>query len=305
MELARTMLSDSNLPKYFWADAVSTTCFVSNRVNIRPILKKTPYDLFKGRKPNIAFFHIFGCKCFVLNNDKDNLGKFDEKSDEGIFLGYSLTSKAYRIYNKRILNIEESMHVKFDESNPSKEEIVVCDDDDDDFVEIPKEDTSNKNQEAPIQQESNENDLPKEWRTHRDHPIDKVIGDISQGVATRLNLKDACLNMAFVSQIEPSKTDEALEDDQWIVAMQEELNQFERNQVWELVPRSSGKHIICSRWVFKNKLDENGIIVRNKARLVPQGYNQEEGIDFEETFSPIARLEAICLLLAYACPMNF
>jgi hypothetical protein len=196
------------------------------------------------------------------------------------------------------------MHVKFDESNPSKEEIVVCDDDDD-FVEIPKEDTSNKDQEAPIQQESNENDLPKEWRTHRDHPIDKVIGDISQGVATRLNLKDACLNMAFVSQIEPSKIDEALEDDQWIVAMQEELNQFERNQVWELVPRPSGKHIIGTRWVFKNKLDENGIIVRNKARLVAQGYNQEEGIDFEETFAPIARLEAIRLLLAYTCSMNF
>lgn len=239
MELARTMFSDSNLPKYFWADAVSTTCFVSNRVNIRPILKKTPYELFKGRKPNIAFFHIFGCKCFILNNDKDNLGKFEEKSDEGIFLGYSLTSKAYRIYNKITLNIEESMHVKFDESNPSKEEIVVCDDDDD-FVEIAKEDTSNKNQEEPIQQESNENYLPKEWRTHKDYPIDKVIGDISQGVATRLNLKDACLNMAFVSQIEPSKIDEALGDDQWIVAMQEELNQFERNQVWELVSRPSG-----------------------------------------------------------------
>lgn len=111
--------------------------------------------------------------------------------------------------------------------------------------------------------------------------------------------------MAFVSQIEPSKIDEALEDDQWIVAMQEELNQFERNQVWELVSRPSGKHIIGTRWVFKNKLDENGIIVRNKAILVAQGYNQEEGIDFEEIFAPVARLEAIRLLLAYACSMNF
>ena len=118
----------------------------------------------------------------------------------------------------------------------------------------------------------------------------KVIGDISQGMSTRLNLKDACLNMAFVSQIEPSKVDEALGDDQWIIGMQEELNQFERNQVWELVPRPSNKHIIGTRWVFKNKLDENGIIVRNKARLVAQGYNQEEGIDFEETFDPVARL---------------
>lgn len=70
--------------------AVSTTCYVSNRVIIRPIFKKTPYELFKGRKPNNADFHIFGCKFFVFNNDKDNRGKFDEKFDEGIFLGYSL-----------------------------------------------------------------------------------------------------------------------------------------------------------------------------------------------------------------------
>lgn len=138
------MLSDSNLPKYFWADAISTTCYVSNRIIIRPILRKTPYELFKGRKPNISYFHIFGWKCFILNNDKDNLGKFDEKSDEGIFLGYSLTSKAYRIYNKRILKIEESMHVTFDESNPSNEDIILCDDDDD-FVEVPQNDTSSGN----------------------------------------------------------------------------------------------------------------------------------------------------------------
>ena len=253
IELARTMLSDSNLPKYFWADAVSTTCFVRNRVNIRPILKKTPYELFRGRKPNISFFHVFGCKCFVLNNDKDNLGKFDEKSDEGIFLGYSLSSKAYRIYNKRTLTIEESMHVSFDESNPSEEDTIVLNNDDE-ILDIPQEDgskTNNENQleqqEEQIPEESNVNDLPKEWITHRDHPIDKIIRDISQGVSTRLNLKDACLNMAFVSQIEPSKVDDALGDDQWMIAMQEELNQFERNKVWELVPRPSDKHIIGTR----------------------------------------------------------
>ena len=87
--------------------------------------------------------------------------------------------------------------------------------------------------------------------------------------------------------------------------MQEELNQFEINQVWELVPRPKDKHIIGTKWVFKNKLDENGIVVRNKARLVAQGYNQEEGIDFDETFALVARLEAIRVLLAYACSLNF
>jgi len=78
---------------------------------IRPILKITPYELFKGRKPNVAHLKIFGCKCFVLNNGKENLGKFDSKANEAIFLGYSLTSKAYRIFNRRTLNVEESVHV--------------------------------------------------------------------------------------------------------------------------------------------------------------------------------------------------
>lgn len=304
VELARMTLSDAKLPKYFWEDAVSTACYVSNRVNIRPILKKTPYELFKGRKPNITHFHVFGCKCFVLNNDKDNLGKFDEKSDEGIFLGYSLTSKAYRIFNKRTLVIEEYMHVTFDESFTSKEDHDPCDDEDD-LMDTTIEDNINGDQPNSHDEEVQHDNLPQEWKTHRDHPIDSIIGDINKGVTTRLNLKDACLNMAFVSQIEPCKVDDALEDDQWIDAMQEELNQFERNQVWELVPRPKDKHIIGTKWVFKNKLDENGIVVRNKARLVAQGYNQEEGIDFDETFAPVARLEAIRVLLAYACSLNF
>ena len=91
----------------------------------------------------------------------------------------------------------------------------------------------------------------------------------------------------------------------WMIAMQEELNQFERSEVQELVPRPSIKSIIGTRWAFRNKMDENGIIVRNKARLVAQGFNQEEQIDYEETFTPIARLEAIRMLLVFACFKNF
>ena len=84
---------------------------------IRQILKKIPYELWKERKPNIAYFHIFGCRCFVLNNGKERLEKFDAKSNEAIFLGYSSTSKAFRVFNKRTLVVEESIHVVFDESN--------------------------------------------------------------------------------------------------------------------------------------------------------------------------------------------
>ncbi|MCR2847933.1 hypothetical protein KN825_15245, partial [Weizmannia coagulans] len=87
--------------------------------------------------------------------------------------------------------------------------------------------------------------------------------------------------------------------------MQEELNQFEINEVWELVPRPSDQKVIGTKWVFRNKMDEEGIITRNKARLLAQGYNQQEGIDYEETFAPVARLEAIRMLLAHACHKNF
>ena len=105
--------------------------------------------------------------------------------------------------------------------------------------------------------------------------------------------------------MEPKNPKEASTDENWIIAMQEELNQIECNEVWKLVPRPNDQTVIGTKWVYKNKADELGNITRNKARLVAQGYNQEEGIDYEETFAPIARLEAIRILLAYTCHHNF
>ena len=107
-----------NLSKYFWEDAINTSCHVLNRITIRPILDNTPYELLKGRKPNLSHLRVFGCKCFILNNGKDKLGKFDAKADDGIFLGYSSNRKAYRVFNKRTLTVEESIHVTFDETPP-------------------------------------------------------------------------------------------------------------------------------------------------------------------------------------------
>ena len=94
-------------------------------------------------------------------------------------------------------------------------------------------------------------------------------------------------------------------DEHWLMAMHGELNQFKRNEVWDLVPKFASLKSIGTKWVFRNKLDESGIIVRNKARLVAKGYHQEEGIDYDETYAPDARLEAIRLLLDFACIMNF
>ncbi|GJV56313.1 retrovirus-related pol polyprotein from transposon TNT 1-94 [Tanacetum coccineum] len=104
---------------------------------------------------------------------------------------------------------------------------------------------------------------------------------------------------------EPKNINEALKDENWIMAMQEELNQFKTNDVWELVQNPMDMTIIGTKWVYRNKLDENGVVTRNKARLVAQGYNQQEGIDYDETYAPVARLESIRILLAYACALDF
>ncbi|GJR99883.1 retrovirus-related pol polyprotein from transposon TNT 1-94 [Tanacetum coccineum] len=104
---------------------------------------------------------------------------------------------------------------------------------------------------------------------------------------------------------EPKNVNEALGDESWIVVMQEELNQLIANKVWELVPQPRNMTIIGTKWVFRNKLDKNGIVSQNKARLVAQGYNQQEGIDYDETYTPVAKLMSIRILLAYACALDF
>ena len=111
-EMARTMLNENNLPKYFWAEVVNTSCYVLNKVLLRSIIKKIPYEFWKNKKSDINYFKVFGCKCFILNT-KENLGKFDAKSDVGIFLGYSTSSKTFRVFNKRTIVVEESIHVIF------------------------------------------------------------------------------------------------------------------------------------------------------------------------------------------------
>nr|KYP35691.1 Retrovirus-related Pol polyprotein from transposon TNT 1-94 [Cajanus cajan]KYP38474.1 Retrovirus-related Pol polyprotein from transposon TNT 1-94 [Cajanus cajan] len=301
IELARAMLNENGLPKYFWADAVNTACYVLNRILIRPILKKTPYELYKGRKPDISHFKVFGCKCFVLNNGKDTLGKFDAKADEGVFIGYSAISKAYRVFNKSTLSVEESIHVTFDETNILEKGKSLNDEDEIGDSITQEEEKLELQQKTP----SEDTSLPKEWRKPKDLSLDNILGDINKGVSTRHSFNLLSDDMAFVSQIEPLCVEHALKDEFWIMAMHDELNQFKRNDVWILVPFNKNMNIIGTKWVFRNKLNEEGVIVKNKARLVAKGYNQQEGIDFGETYAPVARLEAVRLLLAFACVFDF
>ena len=114
IEAARTMLEESKLPTYFWAEAVNTACYTQNISLINQARCMTPYQLFKNKKPTLNFLHVFGCKCYILRNQTDQNEKFDANADEGIFVGY-IVGKAYRVYNLRTNIIMESIHVVFDD----------------------------------------------------------------------------------------------------------------------------------------------------------------------------------------------
>jgi hypothetical protein len=134
--------------------------------------------------------------------------------------------------------------------------------------------------------------------------VDNILGDIKKGVTTRLRVANFCQHYSFVSSMEPFKVEDALYNPDWVMDMQEELNNFKRNEVWSLVERLK-QNVVGTKWVFRNKQDGHGVVIRNKARLVAKGYSQVEGLDFGETFAPVARLESIRILLAYATHHDF
>ncbi|GJV43785.1 retrovirus-related pol polyprotein from transposon TNT 1-94 [Tanacetum coccineum] len=272
-EMSKTMLNQQSLPQSFGV---------------------TP-------KPTLDYFRVFGSKCFILNT-KDYLTKFDPKSYEGVFSGYSQNSKAYIILNKHTRKIEESLNVTFDETPPpSKTSPLVYDDlDEEEAIKV----TKKKNLENNVEDETLEIDEIVSIKESRNHQLENVIENLNQRIL-RSQAQNQSNFFCFISTIEPKNVNEALANESWIVAMQVELNQFIANNVWELVPQPRNMTIIRTKWVFRNKLDENGVVSRNKAWLVAQGYNQQEGIDYDETYAPVARLESIRILLAYACALDF
>jgi hypothetical protein len=175
--------------------------------------------------------------------------------------------------------------------------------------EAPQEESNDQGGDAHDQDEEDEQ-VPRlpHPRVHqaiqRDHPVNTILGDIQKGVTIRSRVAHFCEHYSFVSFIEPHRVEEALQDSDWVVAMQEELSNFTRNEVCHLVPRPN-QNVVGTKWVFRNKQDEHGVVIRNKARLVAKGYSQVEGLDFGETYAPVARLESIRILLAYATYHGF
>ncbi|GJT66560.1 putative ribonuclease H-like domain-containing protein [Tanacetum coccineum] len=312
IEAARTMLADSLLPTVFWAEAVNTACYVLNRVLVTKPHNKTPYELIIGRPPSISFMRPFGCPVTILNT-LDPLGKFDGKAEEGFLVGYSVNSKAFRVFNSQTRKVKENLHVNFLENKPN-----VAGQGPNWLFDIDSLTNSMNYQPVTAGNQTNKNAGPQEANGNTGL---KQSVDAGQSEEKNFDDEDLHYNSPFAEQVmgaetdfqhhgtfnfqEPTKIAQALDDESWVEAMQEELLQFKIQKVWTLVDLPYGKKAIGTKWVYRNKKDERGIVVRNKARLVAQGYKQEEGIDYDEVFAPVARIEAIRLFLAYASFMNF
>ncbi|GJZ82999.1 retrovirus-related pol polyprotein from transposon TNT 1-94 [Tanacetum coccineum] len=221
---------------------------------------------------------------------------------EGVFLGYSQNSKAYIILNTQTTRVEESLNVTFNETPPLPKTSLLKDDD------LVEEEAIKVNNTRPLGNDVEDKSLESNEiiniKESKSHPLENVIGNLNQRTL-RSQAQDKSNFFCFLSTIESKNINEALKDKSWVVVMQEELNQFVANDVWELVPNPKNMTIIGTKWVYRNKLDENGVVSRNKARLVAQGYNQQDGIDYDKTYAPVARLEYIRILLAYVCSLDF
>jgi FtsZ-interacting cell division protein YlmF len=313
-QMARSMMNERNIPQTYWVDAIHTTVHILNKAHLRPHSDKTPYELWFGRPASIKHFKVFGSKCYIKNKD-ENIGKYDDQDDEGIFLGYATNSKGYICYNKRLHKLVDCIDIKVDKEipvinvssvEPRIEDIV---EDEDEQVQGSEKEESESDEDTNTQTDTNQQKEAKSPLriVKKNHPENQIIGGINKGVQTRRKLiKDSEQSqVAFLAMTEPKNFAEANKHDDWIRAMNKELDQIEKNNTWELVPRPEDKNVIGSKWVFKNKMNEKGQVVRNKARLVCKGYAQVEGQYFEENFAPVARLEAIRMFLAYSYHKNF
>ncbi|GJR28673.1 retrovirus-related pol polyprotein from transposon TNT 1-94 [Tanacetum coccineum] len=312
----------NELPLFLWAKAIATACFIQNLLIIHKRFDKTPYELINKRKPNIKLFHVFGSRCYLLN-DYDDIGKLKAKGDIGVFVGYSKDSVAFKVYNKTTRKIHESVNVNIDEiskmaskkfslehglsklnetgksSNPTVSQVEETSKKDledlfhnfyDEYFDASKtkkplttnvETSTNEGEvfhevSVSFEGESSSSSMNDDVQSSKEVTVPQTN---TQSIQNNMipNVNDA-------SSIEPANVAEALKDADWVIAMQEELDQFAR---------------------LKNKKDESCLVIQNKARLIAVGYSQQEGIDYDETFTPVARIEAIRLFLAYAAHKDF
>ncbi|GJU63147.1 ribonuclease H-like domain-containing protein [Tanacetum coccineum] len=349
------------------AEEVSTACYVQNRVLVTKPHNKTPYELLHGRQPSISFMRPFGCPMTILNT-LDPLGKFDRKSNEGFFVGYSINSKAFRGVDQIVFDIDlltNSMNYELNTTGNQTNKNAGIKDNTQQYILLPllydspqslkdavADDAGKKTYEEPANEADMDNLLiqPKKGyanSTNRDSIVSPSVSlagqnftnaddlltdplmpdledtanllntgifsgaydDEDMGAEAELNNLETTMNVSPIPTIRIHKDhpkDQIIGDINSATQTRRMTKISEEHaMVWTLVDISKGKRAIGTKWVYRNKKDKRGIVVRNKARLVTQGYTQEKGIHYDEIFALVARIEAIRLFFAYASFMGF
>ncbi|KAK9071891.1 hypothetical protein SSX86_008322 [Deinandra increscens subsp. villosa] len=317
IKAARTMLCEARLPIFFWAEAVNTACYVQNRADECYFVgysANSAYRVYnKTTKVIVEAFNVD----WLEDNPTDAGTGPDRIFDYGsLFEGFNFSNMFPSLGEEEDI-IAPAPEVRSSVENVSDSVLAAAPKDDN--VDVPESSGTHDDQKESETQGMNDNvddtnlhvsiSVPdvQATRINRDHPLSNVVGPVSAGVTTRSRVGDInfCMYSCFISQIEPPNVMVALKDLSWMEAMHDELNQFSKLGVWHLVKRPDNKKVIHTRWLYKNKKDDTGVIVRNKARLIIQGHRQVYGIDYDKVYAPVARLEAIQIFLVVATYLNF
>lgn len=310
VEMVRSMLKTKTLPDRFWAEAVATSVYLLNLSPTKAVMNRstdyrTPFEAWYNQKPSVSHLKVFGCIAYCLKNAQSRK-KLDQKSDKCIFIGYCSRSKAYRLYNPDTQKIITSRNVVFDENakwglqNTDEDESHVAP-----FEDGGKNVGASSNPAASPDDGSGDSDHENSSSDSPHTPATSGSESSSSGSESShkkfRSLKDIYETSQFaLSIMEPRTYEEANKTKEWRNAMEEELEALKKNQTWSLVNLPSRKRAIALKWVFKTKLKADGTIQKYKARIVAKGYTQEYGVDFEDTFSPVARFETIQVIMSLA-----
>ncbi|WOG95118.1 hypothetical protein DCAR_0314420 [Daucus carota subsp. sativus] len=311
LDMARSMVKAKHLPRTFWAEAVLCAVYLLNRCPTKSVRNKTPNEAWSGSKPSVGHLRIFGCIAYA-HVPEQKRKKLDDKGDKCIFTGYDKRSKAYRLYNPLTKKLIISRDVEFDESDYwrwSEEERKVAglffNDDDDDGNEDPNiegdEDDDQTPPQSPNQQtpastpSDSSGSRSSGGATRKMRSLDDIY-EATSPVQTTFDYSLFCL----MAECDPVTFEEASEESKWNKAMDEEIGAIKKNDTWELTDLPEGHKAIGVKWVYKTKTNQDGEVEKYKARLVAKGYKQRYGIDYDEVFAPVARVDTIRLLTAIA-----
>lgn len=315
VEKAKCLLFEANLEKHFWAEAVNTAVYLRNRSIASGLNDATPYEMWHGQKPDVSNLRIFGSPVMV-HVPKARRLKWDKKSKKMTLVGFSETTKGYRLYDstKRIVitsrdvvimeDIENKLNIVIDTEIKNEIEEAASSVGDESYestapIETEEEEIVSES-ECSVAAEIENSSTVEETRKSSRQPKPKVFEDY---VSYMCSSDSEVLNAIST---DPGTVQEALsrhDREKWKEAMLEELQSFEENEVWELCDPPSNETVVDCKWVFKVKVDSDNN-VRHKARLVARGFSQKYGIDFEETFSPVVRHSTLRLLIALAAKLN-